>query len=669
MSSTTPQKATGLEKLIVALLFGAFLVVVLLNAWLCDDAYITFRTVDNFINGYGLRWNVSERVQVYTHPLWMFVVAGAYALTHEIYFTAIALSIGISAVAILLLALRGARSPVMAMLVLALATLSKASIDYATSGLENPLTHLILVAFMLVYARTEKPDIRSVFWLSLIAALGLVNRLDTALLFAPAVAWVVVASYRETRSWRSIGAAALGFMPVVLWELFAVFYYGSPFPNTALAKLNAGLISRAKLWTSGLTYLHNSLQVDPITLITIATSVAVPVVARDWKKVPLSLGMVAYLVYVASVGGDFMSGRFLSAPWIVAMFVIASTAWTTYRLPQVALSCVLILVGLSAPYNPIRAYGGERAHRDEDVWLWGRGITDERANYYVNTGLMRALIGGRELPDHDWANSGREAREQGRKITVRGSVGFYGFFAGPEVHVVDILGLGDPLLARLPVADPTWRVGHYGRRPPEGYQETVETGENRLVDPDLAAYYDKLAYVIQGSLWDPQRWLEIWRLNTGSYDALLDAYAYQRTATLTTRFEVRNISGHPYVYTYVWNNDAGEVFLLDSDSKEGKTYPVSWSISSSSVVFDGDHEGKVSAIGALSDQTLINVGVIFSYVTDFSAHEMYERRYWFRFEENGEMTVVMPPLEWYNASAPGGFWEEKDIDDVMAPIP
>jgi arabinofuranosyltransferase len=34
---------------------------ILRNAWLCDDAYISLRTVDNFVNGFGLTWNVAER--------------------------------------------------------------------------------------------------------------------------------------------------------------------------------------------------------------------------------------------------------------------------------------------------------------------------------------------------------------------------------------------------------------------------------------------------------------------------------------------------------------------------------------------------------------------------------------------------------------------------------
>ena len=69
------------------LLYG---VVILRTAWLSEDAFITFRTVDNFIHGFGLTWNVSERVQAYTHPLWMLLLSIAYFLTREIYYTALA---------------------------------------------------------------------------------------------------------------------------------------------------------------------------------------------------------------------------------------------------------------------------------------------------------------------------------------------------------------------------------------------------------------------------------------------------------------------------------------------------------------------------------------------------------------------------------------------------
>ena len=67
---------------------------VFLNAfWLGDDSFITFRTLDNFLNGYGLRWNIDERVQSYTNPLWMFYVLPFYAVTGDIYYAALIASL------------------------------------------------------------------------------------------------------------------------------------------------------------------------------------------------------------------------------------------------------------------------------------------------------------------------------------------------------------------------------------------------------------------------------------------------------------------------------------------------------------------------------------------------------------------------------------------------
>ena len=71
--STKPSPA--IARWVAVPLLITYLVLVVSNAWLSDDAYITFRTVDNVVNGYGLTWNVVERVQAYTHPLWMLLLS------------------------------------------------------------------------------------------------------------------------------------------------------------------------------------------------------------------------------------------------------------------------------------------------------------------------------------------------------------------------------------------------------------------------------------------------------------------------------------------------------------------------------------------------------------------------------------------------------------------
>src|ERR1041384_4453120 len=68
------------------------LVLVLRTAWVTDDAFITLRTVDNWVNGYGLRWNADERGQAYTHPLWMFALSAAYAIPSGPFYTTIGVS-------------------------------------------------------------------------------------------------------------------------------------------------------------------------------------------------------------------------------------------------------------------------------------------------------------------------------------------------------------------------------------------------------------------------------------------------------------------------------------------------------------------------------------------------------------------------------------------------
>jgi arabinofuranosyltransferase len=136
------QKSVSHSQALVAWLLLVVLVALLIRtAWLCDDAYITLRTVDNFVHGHGLTWNVNERVQAYTHPLWMFVLAFFYFFTREAFFTLHIVSIGVSCLA-LLGAAKTARSPWTLLLGGSLLLLSKAFVDYSTSGLENPLTHL-----------------------------------------------------------------------------------------------------------------------------------------------------------------------------------------------------------------------------------------------------------------------------------------------------------------------------------------------------------------------------------------------------------------------------------------------------------------------------------------------------------------------------------------------
>ena len=112
-----------------------------------------------------------------------------------------------------------------------------------------------------------------------------------------------------------------------------------------------------------------------------------------------------------------------------------------------------------------------------------------------------------------------------RVVMVTGALGRIGYEKGPNIYVIDNYALSDPLLARLPVQNKHWQIGHFYRDLPDGYFESLETGENLIVDPDLAAYYTKLRLLIASPLFDGQRLGEIWKFNSGQYDYLVERYA------------------------------------------------------------------------------------------------------------------------------------------------
>ncbi|HOH32088.1 MAG TPA: hypothetical protein PLC40_20585, partial [Candidatus Hydrogenedentes bacterium] len=303
------------EKLIpLALLLMVF--TLYRTGWVCDDAYISMRTVDNFTHGYGLTWNIGERVQAYTHPLWMFFISAIYYFSHDAFLTLIIVSTAVTMTALGVAIWGVARSPAAAAAGLFVLMFSRAFTDFSTSGLENPMTHLLLALFMTVYLHRQwTPAVLGL--LTLLAALLSLNRMDLVLLVAPAVAWV----WLSLRSWRASWAVLLGGLPLVLWMLFSLFYYGFPFPNTAYAKLGAGVASGAMIQQS-LNYYSHTLTKDPGTLLVIALGAGWPILARNGKFSVLSAGILLYLLYIVRIGGDFMGNRFFTAPLFLSVLLL-----------------------------------------------------------------------------------------------------------------------------------------------------------------------------------------------------------------------------------------------------------------------------------------------------------------------------------------------------------
>lgn len=500
---------------LVALVLFASIVV--LTAWLGDDCYFTLRTVDNFLRGHGPVWNTSERVQAYTHPLWMLVLTGAIGLSGEAYLTTLACSIAASVAACALL-VRSCVTSAAAVLVLVLALLSRTFVDYSTGGLENALSYLLFALFFREACRPVA-GAQALFGLALFAGLAAVTRLDTLLIYLPPLAWHAwrasgSQARRPAAIARSVGAIALGLSPLLVWEAFSLLYYGFPFPNTAYSKLGSG-VSRVELWIQGVRYLWSSLALDPLALPTIAFACVLPLWSQRRALVPLAAGDLSYCVYVVSIGGDFMAGRFFALPFLVALAILGQQPLRWHRalaaLPVLAVAVAVVVHRVDLVFD---------VGRVPRECIDARGIADERLYYYPGTGLLRSSARF-ESPVP------RRARALGPHL-VSSYSGCSGYAAGPETHVLEGYGLSDALLARLPARYRLdWRIGHFVRFVPRGYEATLLSGENRIRDPRLHLYYDHLREVIRGPLLDRSRLSRILDFNLGRYDELVDDEQYR----------------------------------------------------------------------------------------------------------------------------------------------
>lgn len=516
-----------------------FTYIFLANAWLGDDAYITFRTAWNAVNGYGLTFNPSERVQSFTHPLWALLVSAVYALTGEFFFTVTLMS-WIFCLATGAVLLWRSETVNRSIVLVGWLLTSKALADYTSSGLENPLSYLLLALFYTRYLRrqaSETPSLSELRWFTLVAALGFLTRPDAALLYMIPVAEMAIQCARR-RGLRTLAPLATGVAPALIWLGFATLYYGFPLPNTYYAKVANG-IPRALMIQQGTAYFLNSVRWDPITLGTVGLAAVVGIKTRG-VALRAAASACLYVLYTVYVGGDFMSGRFFTLPFLVSTAVlvpvIASAAipWVLAGLVSYNLLMPLVPVKTSANYD--------------GAWPWRsqNGIKDERGHYHRATNIL-FFSPFRELPDLVFAQQGRSFREAPERTSVEGSIGMFGLYAGPEKHVVDRNALSDPFLARLPVSPRLYfefYAGHYFRDLPEGYLESLERDENLVRDARLHDFYDQLRNVTRGAVFRWDRLFDIWALNAGAVRSMYERFEQTRPIALSVRADNERFLTH-----------------------------------------------------------------------------------------------------------------------------
>ncbi len=451
--------------------------------WVSDDGFINVRVIHQIVAGNGPLYNLSERVEVGTSTLWLWLVAAGKAIFPQAETGQVMVVEGtaLSVLAMLLLGLGAIKvvdERATAVLPLGLAVIASLTPfwDFGTSGLETSLSYCWLAACWWALARRWQRRARTPLpawrpWpVAALIGLGPLVRPDLALVSLIFGIVLLCQSQRRIKGWLAAAGVALA-IPVG-YEIFRMGYYAALVPNTALAKANASP-------AQGVTYLLDYVMTYHLylpaafALIVVVAGLVTAGRLRDGGLAALWVGPLLAAVihsgFVVSVGGDFMHARFL-LPATVLLFapvaVVDGSRWRALLAIPVLIWAVVAGVWLRpALWNGMIA--DERTYYSTfvpdvpgamvvaDNWSAdiGYGITERAA---ADLAAGRSYFLDIMNPDERVpTNDGRGV------IVVINSLGIAGVAAGLDVTMVDPPSLGDPIGSRLVLPpDATYRVGH-----------------------------------------------------------------------------------------------------------------------------------------------------------------------------------------------------------------
>jgi len=425
---------------------GGLAAVVLLGWWwgagLFDDAYIFFRYADNVVAGAGLVYNPGERVEGFTSPAWMALLAAARLGTPRL--EVVAPVLGVAAAALLapivwcgLWRPHGAAVDRIVNAVLALGLVCLPCVVFwAHSGMETALFAVVVTA-ALVAALRRVETARVSAWAAVFVAAAMLVRPEGVLLAGWVGLWATASRGRVDRAWLRtvVLPLALAAVPAVLVIVARDAYYGALVPNTYVAKVTPDTGARL---LRGVHYIGRVIGGHWPLLLVVGALVAATVRAHTWpgRAASLLLGWVLlWAAYLVSVGGDHFSVYRMFLPALPALVLAIGALWQSCaaahgRTSRAAAAFVVVLVvafGLSI-HLALRAEGGPARALPRRVAGWGAAGKWVAVNTPPDTLIAANVIGA------------------------------IGYFS--HRPLVDLLGLVDPVVARDGAVSAAAAPGH-----------------------------------------------------------------------------------------------------------------------------------------------------------------------------------------------------------------
>jgi len=424
------------SRLILAVIVSVFVIHCLSLNFTQDDAFISYRYVENLIQGNGLVFNSGERVEGYTNFLWIIILSVFAKFGLNI--IAVSKILGVaSGCATLVLLYQLSRmffpkrewlSPLFPSFLL---TASSAFAYWSISGLETSLFTAMVLLSVYLYLTHSKA------WVASCAVSALV-RPEGVLIFGILLLYQL--AFRKGQFKKALEHVG-GFLLLLLpFAVFKILYYGDVLPNPFYAKTGFSF----DYVKSGLEYLW--LFLTHYGLWGLVYLAPVLFFKRLDQRGHLLVSLAClYTLYVVVIGGDVLKVHRFFMPVLPMLYLllVISVRRVLSGLrgeAKVRLASACVLLALSALFFLL-------PHR----WI-GEVRTDEM----TMVDRMRSVA---EYLKRNYGDSLSLA------VTTIGSVSHY---AGTDAKIIDMLGLTDKYISRHPEEiegiPATWKEKRYNTR-------------------------------------------------------------------------------------------------------------------------------------------------------------------------------------------------------------
>jgi hypothetical protein len=398
-----------------------------------DDAFITFRYAENFLNGHGLVYNIGERVEGFTNFLWtiMMILGGRLGIDYVDFSQILGTAFGLGTIIMLFLIGYLAENRLPRKRRLFLAGLSclilggTYSFAYWTvAGLETAAFSFMVVSSLYFYMRRSFLVIPGLVLATLL-------RPEGGLVFVFVILYDIFSKKSLTRYAITILSVYIIFLlPLAVFKLT---YYGSLFPNPFYAKtsFNIQQVIHGLEYTGEFFwhYLAAGLFVIPAIIL--------------FKKLsrPLRIAMIfllVYTIYITLIGGDVLKVHRFFVPLfpLFALVAVFGVNKIFNNKPLFMLGIILLVVWqMVVPRNHVSTFHGrEKGLAVKMILLMNNLLANDKTDFSVAASTIGMV--GYKLIDHT---------------------------------IIDMLGLTDSTIARHPEPsieglESTWKEMQYNSR-------------------------------------------------------------------------------------------------------------------------------------------------------------------------------------------------------------